>query len=454
MWTSPVLRSDTISGQHTAMAPEKVRGCVSMRIRGKKLATVFVALGAILGSAALSACSGGSDSGDDVTLNVWGWRPEDVAGYKKIFAIYEKENPGVKVKYVPYKDSEYDTVLSTGISDENGPDVAQLRSYGSIQPLINAGNLVDLGPEIPALKDFPETTLDAARGVKDGKVYGVPFALQTMHVFYNKDVFEKLGLQEPTTWDEMFTIFKKVQEAGYVPLANTVTDVWMLPIEQEIFGATTYGGQEWVDQALKGEEKFSGSRWVSSIETWLKTKPYWGKNATSTSYTSAQALFTSGKAAMFPGGIFELNGFTTANKDLKIGIFNVPPAPGAVTDATLVPGFQDGSFGVSSKTKHPEEAKKLAAWMASKEFGQAFSDELKQISSVPGVVPQDELLAEAASLYEKNPSPYTFVSSFGFGDPGGWALGTKSYSEVILGKKTPQQAGDAIQHGIDQWFKP
>ena len=89
---------------------------------------------------------GGSD-GDGTTLEVWSWRTEDVDEYEKIFDAYEAEHEGVTVEFKPYVATEYDTILSTGLSAEGGPDVAQLRAYGGLQPLCEAGRLVELEAE-------------------------------------------------------------------------------------------------------------------------------------------------------------------------------------------------------------------------------------------------------------------------------------------------------------------
>lgn len=405
--------------------------------------------------AALVACSTTSNasSGSSVDLKVWGWRQEDAATYKSIFAIYEKEHPGVTVTYVPYKSTEYDTILQTGLSGADGPDVAQLRAYGSLEPLIASGDLVALDTKSGNLSKFPATTLDGARG-KDGKVYGVPFAYQTLQIFYNKEIFKKLGLTPPTTWNEMISDFKAVKEAGYTPLAHTVADTWMLPVQHEIFGSTLYGGQEFADKLVKGEAKYSDSDWVDSVTGWLSTEPYWGDAATSRTYAEAQALFTSGKAAMFSGGIYELAGFKKANPDLKMGLFSVPAAPGATVDHPITPGYVDGSFGVSTKSTHKKAALALVKWMAGQEFGKAFSTQLNQLSAVPGVTPADPILKEAAKAYEEHPGPYAAYIYINDDTPGAFQLNIDNLSKVVLGQETAQEAGDAIQSGIDQWYKP
>ncbi|MFI6483735.1 ABC transporter substrate-binding protein [Nonomuraea sp. NPDC050663] len=416
------------------------------------VAPLIIGLTACAPSAPQSAASSGA--AQQITLDVWGWRQEDVAAYKKIFKIYEDAHPGVKVKYMPYKSTEYDTILRTGLADANGPDVAQLRSYGLLQPLVAAGSLVPLAEEVQELGAFPEAVLDGARGESDKKVYGVPFAVQTMHVIYNKALFAKHGITPPTTWESMTAAFDKLKAAELTPLAATVTDTWMLPIQQEIFGATTYGGHDYLKQMLGGQAKFTDGPWVDSLKIWKGTSKYWGPQFEGTSYTDAQALFTSGKAAMFPGGVWELAAFEKANPDLEMGIFNVPPAPGAAVGKTLVPGYVDGSFGVSAKTPDKAAALDLLRWMASAEFGKAFSKELRQISAVPDVAPEDPLLAEALAAYTANPSPYITYAYFSGGTPTAWDLASESLSKLVIGRSTPAEAAKHVQQGIDQWFKP
>lgn len=420
----------------------------------------FAALGAM--TLAFTACSpsasdddsnGGGDGGD-VTLEVWGWRQEDVAAYEKIFQIYEDDHPGVTVEYVPYKADEYDTILRTGLSDDNGPDVAQLRSYGLLQPLVGSKSLVPLDDEIETLAGFPEEVLDGARGVADGQVYGVPFALQTLHVIYNKGLFDEHGIAPPETWEDMVAGFTTLDEAGVIPMAATVSDSWMLPIQQEIFGAGTYGGYDYLEQMLAGDASFTDQPWVDSLTTWKGTSEFWEPQFEGVSYTDAQALFTSGQAATFPGGVWELAVFAKANPDLELGIFNVPPPADAAVSETLVPGYVDGSFGVSAASPDEDAALDLVRWMATPEFGQAFTDELRQISAVPGVEPTDELLAEALAAHLANPSPYVTYAYFSSGEPTAWDLASEGLSDFVLGQSSAEEAAGHIQQGISQWFEP
>ena len=140
------------------------------------LAAVIAAATAVAG---LSACSkSGSSGGSSVKLSVWSWRPEDAATYRKMFDKFHAAHKNITVDFKPYKATEYNTILSTGLTQAGGPDVMQLRSYGGLQPLIEGGNLAPLDGKVSGLTNFDKTALDGARGKKDGKVYGVPLEIR------------------------------------------------------------------------------------------------------------------------------------------------------------------------------------------------------------------------------------------------------------------------------------
>lgn len=405
-------------------------------------------------AASAGASTTASSSGAPVKLKLWSWRQEDVNAYQEIFKVYQQTHPNVTFDVVGYKGTEYDTILKTGLSGSDGPDLALLRSYGLMQPLARSGLVVDVTDKVAALKDFPEAVLDGARETNGGKIFGVPFAIQTLHVIYNKALFSDAGVEVPKTWDEFMQMCESLQTKDVTPFANTVTDTWMLPIEHEIFGSSYYGGEAFKKELLAGTKKWTDPAWVGSLEPWKSTSKYWGKNWQGTSATDAQTLFSSGAAAMYPGGIWEIANFLKADSSLDLGLFSVPPPPGSKVDHALTPGYVDGAVGISAKSKNQEAALEVLTWMASKEYGQLFSDRLLQLSAVPGVEPSNALLQQASADYTANPSSYLSYAYFSGGTPDAWTLESQGLSDYVLGKKSGQQVADSIQKGVGQWFKP
>lgn len=407
---------------------------------------------------ALTACApstqGGGGAGDNKKLTVWSWRTEDIAGYKKIFDVYEEKHPGVEVEFKAFKNTEYPTILQTGLAKSSGgPDVAQLKPFGPVQAFIEGGNLTALDGKVD-LAGWPQEVVASAKGKKDGKVYGVPFAIQTLHVLYNKKIFADNGIEVPTTWDDLKAAGDKLKKAGVTPMATTAKEPWVMGLTHEIFAATRMGGDKFAQDVVAGKKDFTDPDYTASLKTVADLKPYFPDDVTAVPYLDAQALFSSGKAAMYPGGAYELGPFKTANPGLDIGFFDAPLPPGAKMDKPVTPGFADGSYGVNAKSPNQKEALELVKWMATPEFGQLFADELKQISAVPGVAPKDPLLAEMIGKYRTQGEPYSMAVHFGYGEPLGRDAEGEAIASMLLGKSDAKAAGSKIQKDIEAWFKP
>jgi len=414
---------------------------------------------AVLAVAALAvtaACTatGSEGSSGDVTLSVWSWRPEDAAVYKQIFAKFHESHPHIQVDFKPYKSTEYNTILSTGLTQAGGPDVAQLRSYGGLQPLIQAGDLVALDGQVAGLSDFETTSLDGARGRKDDKVYGVPLEMSTFQVYYNKDIFAKYQLQPPAGWDQMIADAKKLLGAGVTPFAVAGKDTWLLPLYDDTFAATRYGGTDFEKKVLAGRAKFTDPDYVAALDVLNQLKPYFPKEQMGLGETDAQTLFATGKAAMIPEGSFALAPLKAINPNLTLGVFNPPPPPGALVTKPLQVGWVDASYGLNAKSQHQKEALELLQWMTTAEFGQLVADQLKQVSLVKGVQSDDPLLGQMVSAYRADPTPYLMLVDFRYGTPLGSDLQAAGLQKMLLGQQTAAQVADDIQTGVAQWFKP
>jgi raffinose/stachyose/melibiose transport system substrate-binding protein len=395
-------------------------------------------------------CGGGGAESDGGSVTVWSWRTEDVAGYQKIFAEFEKET-GIKAEFKPYKNTEYDTILETALKGGKGPDVMQLRAYGGLQPLVDGGYLAPVGDKVD-LEGFSEESLDGARGIESGKIYGVPFAIQTLQVFYNEKIFSENGIEEPKTYDEFVDAAKKLKGAGVTPLAVGGKDSWTLPILHSVVGADIYGGNQFVDAALESTDAFTEPRFVDSVAAVEDLMPYYPDDPAGVAYTDTQVLFTQEEAAMFIGGSWEAGYFESTNPELKFGTFPMPPREGS--GLGLVSGFVDGSYGVNAKSDNKEAAFELAEFMASKKFGQMFADELKQISPVPGVEFEDPVLKGMVDDYEANSTPYMLLVYFRYGDPSGTDLIGADIQKMMLGKEDAKQVAANLKKGVSQWYEP
>jgi len=175
-------------------------------------------------------------------------------------------------------------------------------------------------------------------------------------------------------------------------------------------------------------------------------------NATAVNYDASRALFFSGKAAFFMGGIFELGYFRTQNPKLKFDFMATPPMTKG--GKQYVSTWADGGFGINAKTKARPEALKFLNYLASKSFGAPFVEKVAQITAVPGVAIRDRQLQKAVSSINKWGTPYIMLVGFRYKNPTGSALLQTGLPNMLNGSKTAKQVADEVNKGVGTWFGP
>jgi len=426
-----------------------------MRRRTLTIAAAALGSALVLSACAPSAPSGGSQTSDEeVTLKVWSWRTEDVEAYNSIFDVFEEAHPGITVEFEAFQNTEYNQILTTGLAGSDGPDVPMVRAYGQLQPNIEAGQLEPIDGKVDGVDEIAPSVLAGAKGKADRKLYAVPLATQTLQVFYNTAIFEEHDLEVPKTWDDFIELNESLLSAGVTPMALGAKDAWMLPIFSDIFGSARYGGSAFEEKILDGSATFEDPDYVDSLQIVSDMQKYLTPDVVGVSYTDSQIQFTSGQAAQFPGGSFEIATFRTQAPDMEIGSYQVPLPPNAVSETPVSPAYADGNFAVNSKSENQDAAFELLNWLATPEFGQLVADELNQFSAIPGVEYSDEVMKEAWDNYQDGQAPYLLLVDFRYGEPQGTAVLGEQVQKMFLGETDPAGVANALQTGVSQWFVP
>lgn len=193
--------------------------------------------------------SPGAVFAQQTTLTFWSWRVEDREFYNDIARQFEART-GIRVVYTPYNNLEYNTILSSALAAGTGPDIIHTRAYGGLAQLADAGYLLPItNQQVPNLARFPATLLNAARGFRDDtrrRLYGVPFATQSLGFFYNKDLLTRAGIGEiPDNWPDFKAMLARIRAAGIVPLANGPRDGISLEQIFGVIGPNFYGGSDY-----------------------------------------------------------------------------------------------------------------------------------------------------------------------------------------------------------------
>ncbi|MFJ2543535.1 extracellular solute-binding protein [Microbacterium sp. NPDC087589] len=242
----------------------------------------------LVSSVALAACAAGSapsgGSADDVDaaleaggeLLVWGWEPT----LTPIVEAFEEEHPNVDVTLanVGTGNDHYVALQNAILAGSGVPDVAQIEFY-ALPQFTSGDSLADLTP-FGAAELEGEFAPGPWGAVSNGEtVIGLPGGGGPMALFYNAAVFERLGVEVPTTWDEYLEAGRQLHAAD--PNVYVATDgadpgyatsmIWQAGGQPFRVDGTTVS----VDLADEGTQKYS-ALWQQLLdENLLSSIPAW-----------------------------------------------------------------------------------------------------------------------------------------------------------------------------------
>ena len=347
----------------------------------------------VVGTAAVcliaTACTGGTpqaeDDGDDAagggSIKWLIEEPEDAAALKALkehIGDFEQESGiQVEVSTLPFENMR--TVLQTQLRSGEGPDVFNWGSGPSFGgALAEAGLLYDL---TDAYEEHDWQVYDFAkeRVTVDGKIYGIPGEMETIGIFYNKEIFADLGLEAPQSLDELRAVSETIRDSGLIPLAVSDKEGWegghllSMALSSDI-------GAEGMEALFSGDMSWDSPEVVAALQLWqdFNQEGFLPESPTSVDYDTSTAMFFSGDAAMIPTGSW-LVGEIDDNTDFEVGYipFPAPDGPGIFTG-----GLGSGPF-VSATTTKTEEAIEFLDFLASAEHGQWTVENLHTIPPMP-----------------------------------------------------------------------
>ena len=334
-----------------------------------------------------------------IEMSVWGMPFENKLYTDVYIPEFERQNPGIKVRFSHFEDYPNRVLLSHagGI----GPDVIR-EGYETAMAWTRRGLNLPLdrfidGPDGIDRKDFIPVLWDGMKW--QGKTWAVPQDINILGLFYNKELFDKAGLAYP---DETWT-WKDLKNAGDKLTIDRDGDgrPEQKGLEMAWNGGTyrpflyEAGGQFWDgDKAV-----FDSPEAVEALEFYRSLM----KSYTLTRSTEGRGglgpdkFFQNGTVAMYIDGSWMTPSISKGAPNLKFGVAPLPRGSKALSVS--------GScvWGIDKDTKHPEEAWKLLKFLSSewalKKYWQTLwvappsrwsalrSPEFKLVLGIPGNVP-------------------------------------------------------------------
>ena len=422
----------------------------------------------------LAGCSSsGSASSDTIKIayQKFGAFQQLDAQMKTVKTEYEKANPGKKVTLVPIQAQGNDYYTKLALMNKaaaTAPDVMYEDTF-LVKADAQAGYLLPLDKYTAKWKDwdqFYDNAKQAGEGV-DGKTYGVPMGTDTRALWYNKDIFKKVGLPvpwQPKTWDDVLAAAKTIKEKSpdTIPFniysgkaqgeASTMQGFEMLLYGADGSGNTLYKDKKWVTGSKQFQESL---QFVKDVyQGGLGPTPQQALD-TNVGTTIAQTWLPKGQLAI------DLDGSWQSGTWLKTGTApwsewnDVMGQAAMPTQNGQSPGYNSMSGGwtlaVGKNSKNPQAAFDFISTFLNKDGSLKYDTENSQIA-----VRKD--VAEDSAYTDANP---TFKFFSGLVEHTNFRPATSDYSQisnavqvamesVMTGQQTPKQAAAAYDDSVVQ----
>ncbi len=304
--------------------------------------------------------------GEAARLTFWGI--DEPRAWESAISLFMKNHPNLSITYKQISEANYESELIDALAAGSGPDIFMLhnswlpkhgnKTVPASQDQINISTFRSLFPEIA------ETNFVAGE-----RIYSLPIYLDTLGVFYNKDIFNNKRIAlPPQTWDEFKSAILKTREfsggkisksgaalGGSLKSIEHATDILNLlmlqfktPMVSRSLNQATFNNQNG-RAALNFYLQFSSPG--SSYYTW------------SDSFMNSLDSFAQAKTAMIFAYASDYKKVKAKNPFLNFGITYAPQFN--KNDAVNFPNYY--GLSVSSKSKFAKSAWDFVVFAASNE---------------------------------------------------------------------------------------
>lgn len=133
---------------------------------------------------------------------------DEMPGWKGIVEAFNNSHEDVKIKLeqLPGSWAEYNQKMTTLIAAGSPPDIGRM-GVAYMPQYASKGQFKDLTELVERDLNMNDYYASAFEQVKiDDKIYGLPIGVYTLVMYYNKDMFEKNGVEMPSLdWENAWT---------------------------------------------------------------------------------------------------------------------------------------------------------------------------------------------------------------------------------------------------------
>jgi len=180
--------------------------------------------------------SGVSAQGESVTLTMAAWDVATTPYWQAVIDAYEAANPNVTVELVDLSSADYTDVMNIRLSGGDDTDIITVKDIPGYAAMLTRNHIIPLNDYIEASGlDLSVYSGAAEELTYEGSIYGLPFRSDIWILFYNKDIFDAVGLPYPTndmTWAEFDALARQLTSgSGADKIYGAHFHVWRSTVE-------------------------------------------------------------------------------------------------------------------------------------------------------------------------------------------------------------------------------
>ncbi|MFH1047922.1 MAG: extracellular solute-binding protein [Patescibacteria group bacterium] len=351
-----------------------------------------------------------------ITLKYWRVF-DDTDAFNEIISTYQALHPHIRIEYRKFRFEEYETELLNALAEDRGPDIFSLHNswigewqsrlepspatltmpFRSLQGTIKKELVTEIrqvsGMTVRQLANdyldvvsqdlVIDTEQSDPRAPLVPRVYGVPLSVDTLVLFYNRDLLNAAGIPEPAaTWnefqeqvktltklDELGTIIQPAASIGTADNVERSADILSALMMQNGTRMTDDNGLAAFDQyppELAGRSLPPGAEALifysdfanpaKEVYTWNDKMP------------DSLTAFANGQTAFFFGYSYHLPTIRNFNQNLNFGINALPQ----IADNQPVNYANYWAEVVSKKTENLDEAWDFLIFATKAEMAQKY----------------------------------------------------------------------------------
>lgn len=321
-------------------------------------------------------------------VNYWSFmnEGEPIQMWMQTFIDDYEEETGNKVNVV-WCGREVLTKVQTRLSspvDEDFPDIVDDGS-GSLMILQNKeGLFAPIDEYLAEPNDYTESEkwsdlyIESALSVgkaEDGNTYLVPRESYINAFFYNKKIFADLGIEVPTTWEELMAAAAKIKEAGIAPFSmdgnfDRNNAWWFTRLAEHTVGIDV------LREACEGKTAYADNPGFLTAAQCLQEivdKEYFQDHYEGSVWPASQIEWVQSHIAMIPCGTWLVAEMSESTpEDFDMGIFAWPAIEGeAVPNAEEAWG---NYWAIMKDAPHKDAAVDFLKFTAQKEYDDAMTE--------------------------------------------------------------------------------